>query len=347
MEQAPVITSHLRCDADHCRIAANTAPVDYKFVLQRPLRNVRQLHLTQVKIPMTPVFTLVRISAFKAAGTLLASTDSFHQMAVRMAAAIGNNPYTSGYTATIANPAGTVALQVFDVITTTEARASDSAFRTYDCLVCTGTCTATTFSDWTITAEGETANSEVTPVADGATLRVVRETPPAVLRVRLNGQTLGRVTDPFEYEPQWQSYRLYYPNQIVQNSGTRYVCNTKHMSTTFASNSTSGYWTALSATALQAASPNDNAFNIFDCALVNQATVVERFQEHSISLDVKIDNLREIEVQWLGSNGLSYIFPYDTAASVTTVAATDTVTYDRVYQRPSFDLTVVHDLYGR
>jgi hypothetical protein len=345
---APRVTTHLRCDADHCRIPANTSPANaYRFVLQRALRNVRKVRLTQVKIPMSPVFTLVRISAFKASGTLLAATDTFHQMAVRMASSIGSDPSKSGYTATITNPAGTVALQVYDVVTINEARASDSAYRTYDCLICTGTVSTSTYSDWLISAEGETANTEITPVADSATMYVRRDALPAVLRVRLNGTTVGRVSDPFEYEDQWKSYKVYYPGQIVQYSGTRYVCNTKHMSTTFASNQTALYWTALSATALPVASPNDNAFNIFDCPYTNQTTLVERPNGDLIAFDVQVDNLREIEVQWVTNDGQLYIFPYDSALSITTIAATDTTTYDRVYQMPAFDLDVEHDLYGR
>ena len=333
-------TAVVRCDARH---AQKHSHGHYTFTLQRPLANVTDVSLLGVSHWRSPLFTLVRISDWETSGTALGSTDNFHQMAVRMQATIAADPT---YVAVITNPAGTVSLQVHDVHTMQRAR-GDGDFKTYDVLVCTGTITALTFTDWTITAEktlgqDETPATALTPTGDAATLLVRRDIQPAVIHVRLNGQMLGRVQDPQDMPDEWCAYSLYYAHRVVTHSGTRYMCTTKHISNVFTTDVLSGYWSALTANAVLVPATHD-AFVVLDDPTTNQSAYTERFMPGQIAMsNLHIKHLRHIEVEWLAADGRPYVFPYDVGTRITSMESATAYTQERLLQRPSLELAITH-----
>lgn len=212
----------------------NNNPVIYTHKFHRPLRDVTKITLLRSSIPASSLITLIVVSDWVASSTgveVLVDTTVFHQMAVRMSAAIGKDPNTSNYVATISNPAGTVDLMVHDVFTRIGVR-SDLDYKTYDVLLCTGTVSTSTFTDWTITAEGEDPDVPITPTTSSV-LTVQTHPQPALLRLRLNGDILGRVQQSRTTLNQWLSYAMYSPGDIVIYGANKFVCTQKHLSLVF------------------------------------------------------------------------------------------------------------------
>lgn len=236
-------TTVVRADAKSLTTIVNNNPSVFTYKFPRPLRDIDGLSLLRLCITRSPVVTLIRVSNTETFGTALGSQDAFHQLAVRMETALGSDPDKSSYVATITNPAATVSLRVHDVYTRTGVRTDGGNFRTYDVLICTGTVLTSTTTDWTITAEGEVAGTEITPSADNAVLTVHIAPQSAILRVQLNGNLgIGRVQEAFNLAEDWMTYRMYYPGQIVNFDNNKYVCSTKHLSLVFARDLAAGLW---------------------------------------------------------------------------------------------------------
>jgi hypothetical protein len=241
-------TSIVIADAKTLVTTVNNNPVSYTHKFQRPLRDVSKISLMRSSIPRSQIITLIVVSDWVASGTALVGTSDFHQIAVRMAAAIGSNANTSGYVAAITNPAGTVDLRVYDVYTRTAAR-DNGDYKTYDVLICTGSVLTSTFTDWTITAEAEAVvTSSITPTtASVLTVDIAHQ--PAVLRVRLNGDMgVGRVEQANIIQTIWMSYKMYYPGDIVNYGTAKYVCTIKHLSILFNTDSAAFYWSNMATT---------------------------------------------------------------------------------------------------
>ena len=330
-----------KIDAQALTPHVNINPHSYTYAFRQPVTNVTRVSLLRSSIPRSQVFTLIRVSNWEASGTLLVNTDTFHQMAVRMATAIGSHPFQSSYVATITNPAGTVNLQVHDVYTRTASRTGGD-FKTYDVLVCTGTVLSATFADWLISAEGETANTQITPTGDAALLTVDVSDQPAVLHLRLNGSRgAGRIQEVATRDGTWMSYIMYNPGDIVHYNLAKYVCTTKHLSIMFNTELSAGWWSVYQSQQ-SSASASDNAFEVFHFADASQSLDINVFNHGDVVHDTFVPNVQSISVEWMQRNGQPFIFPHKPRIRVTDLDSTANYTYERDYTTPCLHIELAY-----
>lgn len=343
-------TSVVRVDARALTSYVNTNPNCYTYRFLQPLRDVSRISIARSSIPRSQVIVLVRVSDWMASGTGLASTNNFHQMAVRMETAIATTgPAKSSYVAVITNPAATVDLRVYDVFTRTATRTSDNAFKTYDVLICTGTVLTSTTTDWLITAEAETASTEITPSANSATLAVEIAPQPAVLRLQLNGNVgVTRIIQDYDnYGEIWRSYKVYYPGMIVDYDGAKYVCTVKHLSIVFATDLASAYWNTYTApTNSKTTSAASGCFEVFYFGTDLQTVDCGVYIPTHIAQPTKVSSLQYINFEWLQPNGQPFIFPYTSRVRVTDVGSSTSYTFEREYASPCLHLEVVAKSFG-
>lgn len=359
--------SVVRVDAKSWTNVVNKNPSSYTYKFRRPLRDVSEISLTRLHIPRSQIVTLIRVSDWilSANGVeVLADTSEFHQMAVRMETAIGGQPATSNYVATITNPAATVDLRVHDVYTRIAVR-DNFDYKTYDVLICTGTVLTTASDDWTITAEGELPNTEITPTADAGAVLTVNITPQAaVLRIKLNGTAgVGRIEEASGLNESWMSYKMYYPGDVVLagNGNTRYACNAKHLSVVFEDDlaaqvwspvtdatatsstwSTQSYYSVPSQTTPAAA---DAAFEVFYFDSDSQTITTTAFSQGDVQYKVNVPSLQDISIEWVQTNGQPFVFPYTPHIRVTSLESNDAYTFERVFASPCIQIQIIHRAY--
>lgn len=358
-------TTVLRIDAADHMDTSNCNPGSYSVVLPEPLRGVSKIKLSALDVVQSPIFTVIRTSPWQTSGT-----DALHQMAERIAANIGSDPYKSTYAATITNTDGTVLLQVFDVVTRTEVGDDSVSYMTIDTFVCTGRAATQSYTNWQITADGETAAFDMTsdtgsPVDSKVfcTMRPQR----MILHLDLNSRNRrGRVMTPRVHCTQWESYRVYRPGDIVRDGSTTnyYKCLQKHLSMVLPHDISLGYFQSFAPTTSLAhnsfystgaissiarpsfPNPSDGSF----CVLAFD----NDYQSHETELpmcpvewDANADMVQKITVNWNSvlsyPNVSAYIWPYVMGTTVADLGPNDpTYSFVRQYASPAFELEITH-----
>ena len=121
----------------------NNNPSNYTYRLSQVIPNVVRMKLLSYRVPYSPTFVVIRTSKWMAPGALsdLTTTDTVHQKADELATASeAVDVEASSRRITLYKTDGTVSLNVVEVFSFSRTRTeTDSAQRTYDVYICTGT----------------------------------------------------------------------------------------------------------------------------------------------------------------------------------------------------------------
>lgn len=332
----------------------NQNPGEYTFRFPVPVPNVVGVRLLQLRVPYSPLFTVIRTSKWMNASIADDSTqfDTVHQKAAALVTAGASYTVeTNPRPVTIYTVDGTVALNVCDVFTMTKTRSSDNAVRTYDVYVCTGTLATSSRTDWRIQDPTDATNPDLPLTgasADTATAYAASDSGDSAVAVEIDPQAyhlristgqhfrIGAVRTEIE---EWKSFRLYYPGNIVKRGTTVYECVTKHLSLIAADDLAAFFVTISGNTRVEA--PANRAFYVFESTETSEAVVQLSANVDEITAEFPPQTVGQITVGWYTRAGNRVVFPHSAITEYESFTdATTPASYDREYEPHSMQLSL-------
>lgn len=344
----------------------NDNPASYTVQLGETLPNVVAVRLLALNLTYSPTLILSRSSPWYAAGTVLSGTSSLHQKAVAMETAIkatGVDQATRYATIT-----GTdVSVQVVEVLTFQVQREEDSAVKTYDVFICTGTYTAATTpgpatltltdhldgltyalspDDGSAAYTDDEAGSGVPDTTTGVGL-TVRNQPENLYLFVDAGQGESRLLSTRSVNPAWESRMLFRHGDVVTQSGTRYFCNTTHLSHIFADDLADGLWRAQTDSRLLHPGAAANAFHVVEPGtLTTQTAYQAAYTPGAVGMEMSPATLNRLEVTWRTRQGGEYVFPFrawEAELATEVASATADRLRERLYTHHTLTLEITYE----
>lgn len=332
----------------------NRNPGEYTFRFPVPVPNVVGVRLLSLRVPYSPLFTVIRTSKWMNA-SIADDPSQFDTVHLKAAALVTAGqvytPETNPRPVTIYTADGTVSLNVIDTFSITKTRSSDSAVRTYDVYVCTGTLATSSRTDWQIQDLTDPTNPDLPlsgasadtafayAAADAGVSAVAVDIDPQSYHLRINTGQSYRINAVRTELPEWKSFRLYYPGNIVKRGTSVYECVTKHLSL-IASDDIPAYFVSISGST-RVEAPANRAFYVFEATDTSEAIVQVTANNDEITAEFPPQTVTQITVGWYTRAGNRVVFPHAAITEYESFTdATTPASYDREYEPHSMQLSL-------